>query len=62
MAHRWISSFLDSFRSEGGGAENSVLAYGRDLLEFESFLNDHKPPKSFETVGKDGSRILPNAP
>ena len=52
MAHRWISSFLDSFRSEGGGAENSVLAYGRDLLEFESFLNHHKPPKSFETVGK----------
>ena len=52
MAHHWISSFLDSFRSEGGGAENSVLAYGRDLLEFESFLNQHKPPKTFETVGK----------
>ena len=47
MAHRWISSFLDSFRSEGGGAENSVLAYGRDLLEFESFS---KRPQTTEIL------------
>lgn len=34
---RWISAFLDAARAERGAAQNTVLAYGRDLLDFAAF-------------------------
>ncbi len=37
-AARWISAFLEAQAAELGAAENTRLAYGRDLLDFESFL------------------------
>ncbi len=34
----WISAFLDAQAAELGAANNTLLAYGRDLLDFSSFL------------------------
>ena len=39
-AHR-ISSFLEAMRAERGAAENTILAYARDLLDYSSFLKSH---------------------
>lgn len=39
---RWISIFLDAQAAELGAAENTKLAYGRDLKDFASFLSKHK--------------------
>jgi integrase/recombinase XerD len=36
-AKAWISSFLDAIRAERGAANNTALAYGRDLLDFAAF-------------------------
>lgn len=36
-AHR-ISSFLEAMRAERGAAENTILAYARDLLDYSGFL------------------------
>ena len=44
----WISSFLEAQAAEAGAARNTLLAYGRDLKDFESWLA-HRA-NSFETV------------
>lgn len=33
----WITAFLDAARAERGAADNTVLAYGRDLLDFAAW-------------------------
>lgn len=38
MAHSWISPFLDAQSAELGAAQNTLLAYGRDLLDFDNWL------------------------
>ncbi|MGC8202476.1 tyrosine recombinase [Aliiroseovarius sp. PTFE2010] len=35
---RWISAFLAAHAAELGAAQNTQLAYGRDLIAFDSFL------------------------
>ncbi|WP_309666675.1 site-specific tyrosine recombinase XerD [Tabrizicola sp.] len=37
-ASRWISTFLDAQAAELGAARNTLLAYGRDLLDFAGWL------------------------
>ena len=46
----WISAFLDAQAAEAGAARNTLLAYGRDLKDFESWLA-HKD-KTFDAVQK----------
>lgn len=48
--NHWISAFLEAQAAELGAARNTLLAYGRDLQDFESWL-DHREG-SFETVNK----------
>lgn len=38
----WISAFLDAQAAELGAANNTLLAYGRDLLDFSGFLTGSK--------------------
>jgi integrase/recombinase XerD len=33
-AHRWISTFLEAHSAELGASENTLMAYGRDLMDF----------------------------
>ena len=35
---RWISAFLDACAADQGAAENTRLAYGRDLIDFADWL------------------------
>ena len=49
-ATHWISAFLEAQAAEAGAARNTLLAYGRDLKDFESWLA-HRT-NSFETVSK----------
>ncbi len=35
---RWISTFLEAQAAEAGAARNTLLGYGRDLLDFADFL------------------------
>lgn len=37
-----ISTFLDAQAAELGASENTLLAYGRDLLDFASWLDKHQ--------------------
>jgi len=37
-AHQWISTFLDAQAAELGASRNTLLAYGRDLKDFTSWL------------------------
>lgn len=46
----WISAFLEAQAAELGAARNTLLAYGRDLQDFESWLADHDT--GFEKVSK----------
>lgn len=39
---RWISSFLEAQAAELGAAHNTRLAYGRDLVDFASWLERQK--------------------
>lgn len=39
---RWLGLFLDAIRAERNAADNTVLAYGRDLQGFAEFLTRHK--------------------
>jgi integrase/recombinase XerD len=39
--HHWISAFLEAQAAELGAARNTLLAYGRDLADFERWLADH---------------------
>ncbi|ARO14196.1 Phage integrase family protein [Ketogulonicigenium robustum] len=38
---RWISTFLDAQAAELGAARNTLLAYGRDLVDFDGWLQAH---------------------
>lgn len=46
----WISAFLEAQAAELGAARNTLLAYGRDLKDFESWLAHRQT--GFEAVGK----------
>ena len=48
MSRAWIDLFLDAISAERNAAENTLLAYGRDLSDFSSYLNH----TNFETVTK----------
>ena len=37
-ASRWISTFLDALAADVGAARNTLLAYGRDLMDFATWL------------------------
>jgi integrase/recombinase XerD len=39
---KWISTFLDAQAAELNAAENTLLAYGRDLVNFENWLLEQK--------------------
>jgi integrase/recombinase XerD len=41
---QWISTFLDAQAAELGAATNTLLAYGRDLLDFTGWLERQKGP------------------
>jgi integrase/recombinase XerD len=45
---RWISTFLEAQSAELDAAQNTLLAYGRDLKAFGEFVDDKG--KSFETL------------
>lgn len=47
-ADRWISAFLEAQAAELGSARNTLLAYGRDLLDFAGWLGHRK--SSFEAA------------
>lgn len=47
---RWIETFLDAQAAELDAAQNTRLAYGRDLLDFASWL-DHRGTQ-FEAVAR----------
>jgi len=49
-SHRWISAFLDAHAAERGAANNTQLAYGRDLMIFADWLSD--AGLSFETASR----------
>lgn len=40
--HRAISAFLDAQAAEVGSAQNTILAYGRDLRDFSEWLDGRK--------------------
>lgn len=40
---RWIETFLDAQAAELDASENTLLAYGRDLIDFAGWLNDRGP-------------------
>ncbi|MEQ3626710.1 MAG: site-specific tyrosine recombinase XerD [Celeribacter sp.] len=39
--HRWISAFLEAQAAELDAAQNTLLAYGRDLKDVSAWLADH---------------------
>ena len=50
-AEGWITTFLDAARAERGAAQNTVLAYGRDLLDFAAFCRAR--PAAFDTLTRE---------
>lgn len=48
---RWISTFLDAQAAEMGAANNTQLAYARDLKDFASWLSGRKC--SFQAASRD---------
>lgn len=48
---RWISAFLEAQAAELGAANNTLLAYGRDLKDFAGWLDRRK--SDFETATQD---------
>ncbi|MCF6231738.1 MAG: site-specific tyrosine recombinase XerD [Rhodobacteraceae bacterium] len=50
---QWISTFLDAQSAELGAATNTLLAYGRDLLDFTGWL----ARQSFDIVGANRDQI-----
>ncbi|MGB0661891.1 MAG: site-specific tyrosine recombinase XerD [Mangrovicoccus sp.] len=42
MNERWISRFLEAQSAELDAAQNTLLAYGRDLLNFSDWLDRHQ--------------------
>ena len=49
--HTWISAFLEAQAAELGAARNTLLAYGRDLKDFDSFL--HHRNLGFDVATQD---------
>lgn len=47
---RWIETFLDAQAAELDASQNTLLAYGRDLIDFAGWLADRGP--SFETASR----------
>ncbi len=47
----WISAFLDAQAAERGAARNTLLAYGRDLIDFRDWLA--RRGGDFETASRD---------
>ncbi|WP_298261059.1 site-specific tyrosine recombinase XerD [uncultured Litoreibacter sp.] len=47
---RWIQTFLDAQAAELDASENTLLAYGRDLISFAEWLTDRGP--TFETASR----------
>ncbi len=50
-AHRWISAFLDAQAAERGAANNTQLAYGRDLVIFAEWLG--ASGATFDTASRE---------
>ncbi len=42
MTSHWIKTFLEAIQAEKNASDNTLLAYARDLQEFESFLTKSK--------------------
>ncbi|PCH96177.1 MAG: tyrosine recombinase [Rhodobacteraceae bacterium] len=42
MTTHWIETFLEAIQAEHNASDNTILAYARDLKEFESFLDTRK--------------------
>ncbi len=42
MSGHWIETFLEAMQAEQDASENTLLAYARDLNEFEAFLSSKK--------------------
>ena len=49
MQTNWIERFLEAISAERDASENTIEAYGRDLMVFSDFLNN----KSFSTVSRE---------
>lgn len=47
----WISAFLEAQAAELGASRNTLLAYGRDLKDFESWLA--RQASGFADVARD---------
>ena len=41
ISGRWTATFLEAIQAEHNAAENTLLAYHRDLTKFEGFLADN---------------------
>jgi len=50
MTDHWIETYLEAMQAERDASDNTVLAYARDLREFESFLNKSK--RTFKTASR----------
>jgi integrase/recombinase XerD len=50
-ADRWISAFLEAQAAELDAAQNTLLAYGRDLKDFEAFLE--RKGKTFAAADRE---------
>lgn len=48
---QWISAFLEAQAAELGAANNTLLAYGRDLKDFEAWLE--KSSRGFGTASRE---------
>ena len=51
MTEFWIETFLEAIQAEQDASENTILAYARDLREFESFLIKSK--RDFKTAKRE---------
>jgi len=50
MTGHWIETYLEAMQAERDASDNTVLAYARDLREFESFLDKSK--RTFKTASR----------
>lgn len=51
MTEYWIETFLEAMQAEQDASDNTILAYARDLREFESFLTKSK--RNFKTAERE---------
>jgi integrase/recombinase XerD len=50
MTTHWIETFLEAIQAEHDASDNTVMAYARDLREFEAFLADTR--QNFKTAAR----------